>query len=479
MKKSLLFGAALLSTVSAFAVVTDGDTYEPVNDIKCVNAWILDRNHNADAFVGSRIESKQSRTCVVKDGVVYISSWAADDPEVTAPDEKGNIVVQQAATVHKFNVEDGSYLGEIKVTLDGERRTGTGVINTIGVDNFGHIWVADMTFAGAEFFKVYTLDVETGACTLAASLPLGEEAPRIDYCDLVGDITLQEAPCTIMAAGSSSSVVFAFSCEKGSTEWYGNFEGSNKITITEFYPSAAGNWSTAPSVKILLGEDPETMYSGDLFYIDGASSAPTLYNTTGSIVESLEKAPAECAQKSLGANGVVEFTIDDRNFIAYPIEQYTGSMGGCNVNVCELGEGMTFEGMKLYWTVPTSGFGTTSDGGNRYHGLNREYVKDGNGNEYVNLISYKCFNGLALYKIGKYAPDAGVEGAIADGGATIAVNGNVVTVSAEAEEINVYNVAGQVVATAKNATEVAVPAQGAFIVKATVAGAPVVKKVVL
>ena len=154
-------------------------------------------------------------------------------------------------------------------------------------------------------------------------------------------------------------------------------------------------------------------------------------------------------------------------------------MGGCNVNVCELGEGMTFEGMKLYWTVPTSGFGTTSDGGNRYHGLNREYVKDGNGNEYVNLISYKCFNGLALYKIGKYAPDAGVEGAIADGGATIAVNGNVVTVSAEAEEINVYNVAGQVVATAKNATEVAVPAQGAFIVKATVAGAPVVKKVVL
>ena len=59
MKKSLLFGAALLSTVSAFAVVTDGDTYEPVNDIKCVNAWILDRNHNADAFVGSRIESKQ------------------------------------------------------------------------------------------------------------------------------------------------------------------------------------------------------------------------------------------------------------------------------------------------------------------------------------------------------------------------------------------------------------------------------------
>lgn len=479
MKKSLLLSAALLSTVSAFAVVTDGDTYEPVNDIKCVNAWILDRNHNADAFVGTRIESKQSRTCVVKDGVVYISSWAADDPEVTVPDKEGNPVIQNSATVHKFNVEDGSYLGEIKVTLDGERRTGTGVINMIGTDSFGHIWVADMTFANAEFYRVYTLDVETGAATLQAEIPLGEGAPRFDYCDLVGDITRTEAPCTIMAAGSADTRVYAFACDKGSSEWYGNFEGSNNLAFTEFYPASAANWSTAPSVKILLGEDEETMYYGDLFYVDGAASAPTLYNTTGAILESLEKAPADCAQKSLGANGVVEFTVDGRNFIAYPIEQYTGDMGGCNVNVCELGEGMTFEGMQRYWTVPASGFGTTSDGGNRYHGLNREYVKDGAGNEYVNLISYKCFNGLALYKIGKYAPEAGVAGAIADGAATIAVNGGVVTVSAEAEEINVYNVAGQVVATAKNATEVAVPAQGAFIVKATVAGAPVVKKVVL
>lgn len=478
MKKSLLLGAALLSTVSAFAVVTDGDTYEPINDIKCVNAWTLDRNHNSDDLTANPVgNNSNARTCAVQNGVAYISSWAADDPEVTVPDGEGKPVIQNSATIYKFNVEDGSYIGALKLTIDGNRHCGTGVANQVGFDSFGHLYVADMSMASATEAHVYLVDEETGALThVEGTLSKGGVEVRFDYLDAIGDLTGKEADCTIIAPASNSNYVFGWTRSKGDTEWLGLFENSTTLAFTEFYPASATSWGIAPSVKILPGETgSESEFWGELFYIDGFQSTPSLYNATGAIVESFGSAP-DLAQKEVGANGVVEFSIDGRNFVAYPEGQ---GKYDWKVNICELGEGQTFEGMKLYWQIPASGWGTQSDGGQRYHGLHREYVKDAEGNEYVNLFDFKCKTGIALYKIGKYAPEAGVAGAIADGAATIAVNGGVVTVSAEAEEINVYNVAGQVVATAKNATEVAVPAQGAFIVKATVAGAPVVKKVVL
>lgn len=484
MKKSLLFSAALLAATPLFAAtVTDGDTYAPVNGINCVNAWVIDRNHNLEAFNASPVgANKQARTCAVRNGVAYVASWAADDPEVTSTNDKGEVSVLNSATLYKYNVATGEYLGALKLTLDGKRHTGTGVANQVGFDSFGHLWIADMTFANSAGHPIYLVDATTGALTLVANLEKGGEgSARIDYCDVIGDLTGEKGACTVMAAGSGSTLVYGWCKDQGKSEWYGYFEGSVSKAFTEFYPSNAGNWSTAPSVKIVLGEGDD-MYYGNLFYIDGAASAPTLYSATGAISDSfanVENAKDKgLEQNSLGANGITEFEVEGRNFIAYPIEQYTGDQGGCNVNICEMGENMSFAGMTKYWTVPASGFGKESDGGNRFHGLNVETVEAADGSKYVNLFSFKCFNGMGLYKIGKNV-SGGVNDAVVNNAAEITVNGNVITVSEEAAEINVYNVAGQVVATAKNATEVAAPAAGVYVVKAVVAGAPVVKKVVL
>ncbi|MEG0253310.1 MAG: T9SS type A sorting domain-containing protein, partial [Muribaculaceae bacterium] len=96
------------------------------------------------------------------------------------------------------------------------------------------------------------------------------------------------------------------------------------------------------------------------------------------------------------------------------------------------------------------------------------------------LMTFKCFNGFGVYLIAEegFAP-AGVNDATVADGATITVNGTVITVSEEASEITIVNLAGQTISTAHNATEIAAPAAGAYIVKAIVAGAPVIKKVVL
>ena len=68
------------------------------------------------------------------------------------------------------------------------------------------------------------------------------------------------------------------------------------------------------------------------------------------------------------------------------------------MNICELGEGMTLAGMQRYWMVPDE-LGTTSDSGTRVESMNVEYGTDANGNPMVTLFIYKCYNGMAVYRI--------------------------------------------------------------------------------
>ena len=48
MKKFLLVAALALITAVSVMAKTDGQTYEPVNDLKLVNLWIQDRVHTPD-----------------------------------------------------------------------------------------------------------------------------------------------------------------------------------------------------------------------------------------------------------------------------------------------------------------------------------------------------------------------------------------------------------------------------------------------
>jgi hypothetical protein len=107
----------------------------------------------------------------------------------------------------------------------------------------------------------------------------------------------------------------------------------------------------------------------------------------------------------VGANGVCEFTLEGRNFIVFVAAQYTGVdeatmvNKACQVYICELGEGMSLGGMQRYWMVPDE-LGAVSDGGTRVESMNVEYGVDAEGNEEVTLFIFKCYNGMAVYKIG-------------------------------------------------------------------------------
>ena len=87
----------------------------------------------------------------------------------------------------------------------------------------------------------------------------------------------------------------------------GDYEGYNfkVIEIKSYYPAEAVDNGTGPRVSII---------DNDYFYLDGFNSAASLYDMSGSLIESVGDAPEECAIKNVGNNGISEFTLNDKPF---------------------------------------------------------------------------------------------------------------------------------------------------------------------
>ena len=400
MKKLLLFIAlTALATANVWAD-TDGIDYPEVNGINIVNTWIQDRAHTPEVWAAQPYNNTSARTSVMSNGYIYIARTNA------------NTVIQGTDTlaqsvVYKLDAATGNMIKELPLTLDGAIYGNTTLnANNVGADNFGHIYVAPYTSELATIAPIYLLDTETGELTLVANLEKGDVLARCDYMDVMGDLTREEAECNIMSVGASVATIYRWHCEQGDDYWEGGFEGDTYIDILDFYPETVTQWGFGPVVKMVLGESDDDRYSGELFYIDGFTASPILYDVTGTMVDNFEQVDPAYYPMDAGANGVCEFTLEGRNFIVFAAAQYTGvdertmQNRACQVYICELGEGMTLGGMERYWMVPNE-LGTVSDGGTRVESMNIEYGTDAEGNEEVTLYIFKCYNGMAVYKIGK------------------------------------------------------------------------------
>lgn len=470
MKKLLLSASMLmLAGASAFAV-TDGQTYESIDGFNCENLWVFDRFHAEEAYMGNPIASKNARTATTDGTTIYVG------------------LSGETATIEKFDLKTGAYLGSLALTKGGEAFKGTLAVNQVGFDEYGHFYAA--TFSanslGDGQYEVYTVDLTTGAVTSVGDLFFDGGLGRIDYCDVIGDITGAEANATVMAVtcASDNMNVFKWVREKGSNEWMGGWTGQatfQAIEAGQTYPNNITGFSTGSVLKIV--RDGSKSGNVNMFYIDGFTSAPALYGSDGAMIDNISNADLKKTDKetgvttgtvpepALGTNGIAEGSVGKTNLMIYSEGQYDAPHK-CQAVITTVDENMSFESMKPLWIVPADGLGQTTDGV-RVHSLFCLPQKDGS----ALLLTFKCYNGMGVYKITKKGDDS-VESNVA-AAANITVNGDVIAVSEVAETIEVFNVAGQKVAEARNASEVAAPATGAYIVKAVVAGAPVVKKVIL
>lgn len=479
MKKFLLSASVLMLASTAFAA-TDGQTYETKNGYTCENLWIFDRVHTGEAFAASSIANNYARTVTTDGKVIYIG-----------------MSLDGVGTIEKFSVETGEYLGSLALKLNGEAFAGTLCANQVGFDEYGNFYVAsyvDAKAAGAGSFGIYLCDLESGELTSVGDLQLLGGLGRIDYCDVVGDLTCVNAGATVMAVSSAADNlnVFAWTCGQGETEWGGAWPTTLPYqAMTSTYPADQTGFNTGSVLKqIKNGEKDGQMF---MFYIDGNTTCPATYSSEGAMVESFADVKVEqkdpdtgeilvpgVVVPSVSTNGMVEGSVGGQNFFTFSEGQYDGSHT-CQAVLTMVDESFAMSSMEQMWLVPADGLGQTTDGGNRVHGLSAIALEpDANGKNAMLLVTYKCQNGLGVYRIAEegYDPNASVaDNVVAN--ATIRVNGDVIAVSEVAESIEVYNVAGQKVAEVHNASEVAAPANGVYVVKAVVNGAPVVKKVIL
>lgn len=397
MRKSLLLFITLLTAALSAWAITDGQTYSEVNGIKIVNQWIFDRVHTPAAYTNSPICNQRARTATMDQGIIYVAR--SEERAVII----GNDTISQSV-IHRFSAADGSELDDLPLTLDGAPYGRFLGVASIGKDSFHHIWVAPMTSTAQQYIPVYMVDTETGELTLVVEMDKGDAPQRTDYLDVMGDLTLEQAECNIMTVAGSTAdpgfpTLYRMHADQGG-EWEGGFDGDPYMDIINFYPETKTGFSLAPVIKMIEGPDEESLYSGEMFYIDCFDTAPVIYDFSGSVIDSFEDVDPELWPKAT-PNGCIEFKLDGRDFFVYVIADMNGNGYGCQANICELGEGQSLPGMTKYWKIPADSLGKVNDSGLRVHSFAVEYGVDDEGFEEITLFTFKAYNGMAVYKIGR------------------------------------------------------------------------------
>lgn len=416
MKRSLI--ALLLAaggSLAAWALGNDGHTYPTVNGLNIVNLWTFDRVHTGKAYTDHAICNTKARTATMLDGVIYVSRSEEKAALVEGQDEP---VMQ--AVVHRFAVADGSEMPSLELTLDGQPYSGLLAAASIGRDDFGHLWVAPTTSDAKEIVPIYMVDTATGALTLVTEMSKGGYPQRTDYLDVMGDLTLEQAECNIMTISGSNALpgfnaVYRWHGDQNG-DWDGGFDGDPLIYILDFFPVDKTGFALAPVVKMVYGVGDEDRYSGELFYIDCNDASPVLYDVNGNIYDTFENVDSALVPATR-CNGMTEFKLDGRNFLAYAFTDMNDD-GTCQAQVCELGEDGALEGMTPYWRLPDDGLGAINDGGLRVHCLVVDTAIE-DGEEVATLLTFKSYNGMAVYKIGKnvHPAEPGVKGDLDGSGA--------------------------------------------------------------
>jgi len=397
MKKFLLLLALIASVTASARVVTDGQTYPEVNGIKIVNQWIFDRVHSGTAYTSNDICSQRARTATMDQGIIYVAR--SEERLVVI----GNDSIMQSV-IHRFSAEDGSQLEDLPLTLDGAPYGRFLGVASIGRDSFHHIWVAPMTSTAQPTVPIYMVDTETGELTLIVEIDKGDAIQRTDYVDVIGDLTREQAECNIMTvAGAIADPGFATLYRMHADQygdWEGGFDGDSYQDVAMFWPMNKAGFSLAPVIKMIEGSDDESRYSGELFYIDCFDTPPTIYAVWLDVWDTFEDVDPDLWPQAQ-PNGCMEFTLEDRHFLVYVNADMNGNGHGCQANICEMGEDQTLAGMTKYWTIPADSLGKVNDSGLRVHCFDVEYGVDDEGYEEVTLFTFKAYNGMAVYKIGR------------------------------------------------------------------------------
>lgn len=456
MRKLVLFTFVLsLSGMMAMAqTLKDPATYAPtVSGEQLTNLYLNSSVIAGGASIYPGAVSGDSRGMAVVNDKMYFSNRV------------GNPVVSSLVEVDGIS---GAFLRNIILPNDMWMEPGVGgadpdtvpyLANDVQADNANHLYVANMVLdmrgeGPAHTYKVNQVDVTASPITwknvLSATLPADLGAAfRIDAFDVYGDVLNGNGFIMLGVAGDNigaGNIVVKYTVTGGVADT----ANPEFIVLQEFYPKTATTSGTAPRINII----DET-----LFYHDGFSTVPMLYDMNGNAVDGFKNNISLAPHT--GPNGITEFEMNGEYYMicasintdktppqAFDIFKYKDA-------------NRSFAQMTFLYRFPEAGLGKVSNSVRT--ALPRVAVVDaGDGKQKARINLYAYRNGYGIYEFTK--EDASGLFNTKYNSFDVTVDGRNISVKEEVTSITLYSLTGQRVNNVVNSQIIKAPAVGAYVV---------------
>lgn len=427
----------------------------------------------------------------VASAALYVRGMAAKNGKMYFPDRGlHQLTIVDGATGERLPalvLDDNIYFKHQYKDIHGNDsvlgNAGTLRYNDIKKDAAGNILLANCITAGKEPFQVWKVDETTGTGTLIideilnANPDLSDAAlptkTRIDAFSIYGDV---DGNGYILAANANSPRVYKWDIIDGvAQEAY-----SIDINTGENDVPGTGLAGFSPS-----NDAPQTYpFDENLFYIDYFKSLPTLIDMDGYWVDGFYDpandgalVPAATDDEGVtvesGGNGVIEFEFNGDYYLIIAATDGAGTPGYAYRIFKYANANREFKDMIALWTFPHAGTGLASNASRAV--VSSVEVSE----EKATIYIYSTDNGYGVYELTKEDASA-VNSVDGDAAITVSVNGKTLNFKEQAASVSVYNVAGQMVAHAKNISSMNISETGVFVVKATtLAGETAIQKVIV
>lgn len=385
-----------------------------------VNLWMRSVKDGFENFPTEENGLRQ-RGMVVKDGYVYLSGRSA-----------------QSSTADLFlsayNINTGEHEFDLPLSEDG--RTGYLPCNDLLKDNAGNVCISNLTLnIATQPLLIHLVDLNDGKLTEVASIS-AKDPGRVDHCAVWGDV--KKGDFYVFAAVASSNIAYRWHIKDGAVD------ETKTLTVTTTYPLGTDNFGIAPRVLPI---------SETQFYIDGGSTAPTLYDITTGKALDWPGATAETAVTNTSSNGMKNFSISTHKYLVYVASSHENNGFTFNISWGQ-GETPLKTGIKLF-NFPEATLGNVNS---TTFSAPVDAVESSNG---YRIYIYVPGNGLAAYAFNKLSD--GVTDVTADV-ESMRIIGRSVRFNAPVEFISAFDLTGRKVANATNATTLTLPSAGIYLI---------------
>ena len=323
------------------------------------NRWVISNvmeNFAANAPGGDQ----KVRGMAAKDGIMYFINQAG---YIVRVDGKTGEMLQPITITgeHLFEQEgeDGAWSSAV-----------TYGYNDIKFDSEGNCLITGLPTSSAQRFMVYEVDLETGAATEIINERLADNpdfegvTARFDAMGVNGDI--HGNACVMAACAGGGLDVFRWLIIDGEAqpaELISMLIDENSYANKEHLWNIAG-WGTAPQI---FPQDE----MGSLFYVDGNTATPMLFDEGGVLIEDFIKCPAginvwnnpgDTAVLKADLCGLQEFQVGEEYFMVM-IGTHTPSTPPQAFALYKFADEIrSFSEMEPLWYFPADGLGGASNG---------------------------------------------------------------------------------------------------------------------